>query len=565
MARIEKTVFISYRRADVYTALAVYENLKNQGYDVFFDYSSISSGDFEQIITSNIRGRAHFVLILTPTALDRCNEPGDWLRREIEIAIDEKRNIIPLFFKAFRFGTPSISESLTGKLRSLSRYNGLNVHEDYFDEAMRRLRTQYLNIPLNTVLHPVSTEVQKVVREEQVAADKALEQIEDVHELVKGIEAKPITPNRQLASKPVPAGENKAGRVLRHSISERTKLNPRLIGGIAGGLLVITLFIWLGLSLLNNRLTAGPEPTTTLQPVATRTPQPETTNTPSSPTKTSIPPTPTLRIGSTMQGNDGMTLLYVPAGEFMMGDDADDALAECQRFRNDCQRNWFVNEEPPHSVNIDAFWIDRTEVTVQMYHQCVEADACNEPTSKASSTHSNYYSNAEFENYPVIFVDWSMANNYCEWANRRLPTEAEWEKAARGNNESVYPWGNVFDGTLVNFCDKNCSLEWANTSFDDKYSDVAPVGSYMTGKSFYGVLDMAGNVGEWVADWYDDTYYHYSFKTNPTGASSGTHHVWRGNSWYGYGNDVRSTNRFYELPNTSNNSFGFRCAMSATP
>ncbi len=104
MARIEKTIFISYRRTDVYTALAVYENLKNQGYDVFFDYRSISSGDFEQIITSNIRARAHFLIILTPTALDRLNEPGDWLRREIEIAIDEKRNIVPLFFKEFRFG-----------------------------------------------------------------------------------------------------------------------------------------------------------------------------------------------------------------------------------------------------------------------------------------------------------------------------------------------------------------------------------------------------------------------------------------------------------------------------
>ena len=171
MARIEKTVFISYRRTDVYTALAVYENLKNQGYDVFFDYRSVSSGDFEQIISSNIRARAHFILILTPTAFDRLDEPGDWLRREIEIAINEKRNIIPLFFKGFQFGVPSVSEKLTGKLKNLSRYNGLNVHEDYFDEAMYRLRTQYLSKPLDTVLHPVSNTVQKIVREEQVAAD----------------------------------------------------------------------------------------------------------------------------------------------------------------------------------------------------------------------------------------------------------------------------------------------------------------------------------------------------------------------------------------------------------
>ena len=161
MARIEKTIFISYRRTDVYTALAVYENLKNQGYDVFFDYRSISSGDFEQIITSNIRARAHFLIILTPTAFDRLNEPGDWLRREIEIAIDEKRNIVPLFFKEFRLGTPSVSEKLTGKLKNLSRYNGLNVHEDYFDEAMQRVRVQFLSKPLNTVLHPVLTKCKR--------------------------------------------------------------------------------------------------------------------------------------------------------------------------------------------------------------------------------------------------------------------------------------------------------------------------------------------------------------------------------------------------------------------
>ncbi|MBN1452443.1 MAG: chaperonin GroEL [Anaerolineales bacterium] len=188
MARIEKTVFISYRRTDVYTALAVYENLKNQGYDVFFDYRSIAAGDFEQIITTNIKARAHFLIILTPAALDRCSEPGDWLRREIETAIGEKRNIIPLFFKGFRFGTPSISDKLTGSLKNLSRYNGLNVHEDYFEEAMYRLCTQYLNIPLDMVLHPVSTEVQKAVRDEQVAADNALKQRDNVGEVVNHAE-----------------------------------------------------------------------------------------------------------------------------------------------------------------------------------------------------------------------------------------------------------------------------------------------------------------------------------------------------------------------------------------
>lgn len=299
MARIEKTVFISYRRTDVYTALAVYENLKNQGYDVFFDYRSVSSGDFEQIISSNIRARAHFILILTPTAFDRLDEPGDWLRREIEIAINEKRNIIPLFFKGFQFGVPSVSEKLTGKLKNLSRYNGLNVHEDYFDEAMYRLRTQYLSKPLDTVLHPVSNTVQKIVREEQVAADKALEQIEDAKELVKQAAVKP---------KPV-ASETKVDEG--GGAKRTTKLfNPklRLFIGVASVLLLLPLCVMGSINYIGNKLFQFTTITVTSEP--TGMPETEKTNTPS-PTRTSIPPTPTLGIGSTMEGKDGMTLLYV--------------------------------------------------------------------------------------------------------------------------------------------------------------------------------------------------------------------------------------------------------------
>jgi hypothetical protein len=174
MKRIENTVFISYRRKDVYLALNVYQDLTHKEYDVFFDYTSIPSGDFEQIIIGNIKARAHFVIILTLTAFDRCSEPGDWLRREIETAIDEKRNIIPLLFDGFSFGAANVSEKLTGKLKSISRYNGMNVHQDYFNEAMERLRNTFLNVPLDAVLHPVSVEVQEVVKKEQLAANKAL-------------------------------------------------------------------------------------------------------------------------------------------------------------------------------------------------------------------------------------------------------------------------------------------------------------------------------------------------------------------------------------------------------
>jgi len=544
MARIEKTIFISYRRTDVYTALAVYENLKNRGYDVFFDYRSISSGDFEQIITSNIKARAHFLLILTPTALDRCNEPGDWLRREIEIAIDEKRNIVPLFFKGFRFGAPSITEKLTGKLQNLSRYNGLNVHEDYFDEAMYRLCTQYLNIPLNTVLHPVSTEIQKVVRAEQVAADKALEQIEEIKGLVKQADGKPIP---LTEADPLLDSKESVPVVI-------SKFNFRLIGGLIVGVLLLAFVIWRGASLLNNLPFSPPEqsptspltavpissPTQTHTLLATRSAQPKQNNT-STPIETTITPTPTLGIGSTMTGKDGMTLLYIPAGEFTMGSD-----------------NGNPGEKPAHPIYLDAFWIDKTEVTNKMYSLCVAAGVCKEPTSRSGDTNSrsSYYSNPEFDNYPVIYVYWDMAKTYCEWAGRRLPTEAEWEKAARGTDGRSYPWGNEFPTARL-----------ANYAHD--VGATTEVGEYPNGASPYGALDMAGNVWEWVNDWYDVNYYATVGENarNLQGPANGRYRVLRGGSWSFSGDRIRSSYRYWSPASYPGfyGGFGFRCAMSATP
>ena len=255
-------------------------------------------------------------------------------------------------------------------------------------------------------------------------------------------------------------------------------------------------------------------------------------------------------VGSTTIGKDGATLVYVPAGEFTMGTDADDALAGCQKFRSDCQRSWFTNEEPPHTVNLDAFWIDQTEVTVQMYYLCVEAGVCKQPTSKGSYTHSSYYGNAEYDNYPVIYVDWNMAKTYCEWVDRRLPTEAEWEKAARGENALIYPWGN--DAPNNNLLNHN-----------DSVGDTTEVGKYPNGVSPYGALDMAGNVWEWVEDWYGDTYYASAPASNPLGPDSGQSRVLRGGSWYGYGRIVRSALRLGDHPSVTNVDIGFRCARSA--
>jgi tetratricopeptide (TPR) repeat protein len=171
--RVEKTVFISYRRTNSFTARAVYQSLVIKGYDVFFDFEGINSGDFEQIILSNIRARAHFLVILTPSALERCNNPKDWLRREIETAIDEKRNIVPLFFEGFNFGSPSISQHLNGKMALLKKYNGLNVPADYFNEAIDKLTNRFLNVPLDAVLQPLSINAKKQTEDQLISLNKA--------------------------------------------------------------------------------------------------------------------------------------------------------------------------------------------------------------------------------------------------------------------------------------------------------------------------------------------------------------------------------------------------------
>src|ERR1022692_932886 len=170
MERIEKTVFLSYRRTNIPWALAIFQNLTQNGYDVFFDYNGIASGDFESVILGNITARAHFLVLLTPSALERCDDPADWLRREIETALANQRNIVPLMLEGFDFGTPTIASQLTGTLAALKRYNGLSIPPEYFLEAMERLRGRYLNVPLTAVLHPASLPVQRAATEQRAAA-----------------------------------------------------------------------------------------------------------------------------------------------------------------------------------------------------------------------------------------------------------------------------------------------------------------------------------------------------------------------------------------------------------
>lgn len=227
-----------------------------------------------------------------------------------------------------------------------------------------------------------------------------------------------------------------------------------------------------------------------------------------------------------------------------MGADAGDPIAS-----ND--------SKPKHQVYLDEFWIDRTEATNFNFQKCVDAGKCKPrparrgTTGVASSKHLNYYYDAEFANYPVLIYEPDDAAAYCAWSGRRLPTEAEFEKAARGTTGHIFPWGDTLS------CDRASYLGCAD--------DLTPVDAMPGGTSPYGALNLAGNVWEWVSDWYAPDYYAMSPAKNPTGPAKGEYRVRRGGGWHSLTRDMRVTARASgQALHYFDSQMGFRCARSAT-
>jgi eukaryotic-like serine/threonine-protein kinase len=228
---------------------------------------------------------------------------------------------------------------------------------------------------------------------------------------------------------------------------------------------------------------------------------------------------------------DDMLMVRVPAGTFVMGSDTGNP-----------------NHAPAHKMFVSAYWIDQHEVTNRQYIGCVAAGACDPPWAFDSETRAVYYEAEQYADFPVQATTWRQADEYCAWVGGRLPTEAEWEKAARGTDQRTFPWGEE-------------APDCGKANYDRCVGDTDAVDANPDGASPYGVVGMAGNVWEWTADWYAQDTYQVHSKRDSSGPATGIHRVIRGGSWLTDADSMKTYYRFFSVTDFGWNSIGFRCVM----
>jgi formylglycine-generating enzyme required for sulfatase activity len=514
-------IFISYAREDQAYTRKLVEELNRRGFETWID-DRIDYGDrWWRTIVKAIRNSAAFVVVMTPAS-----DKSKWVDREVMLADAEGKPIFPLLLRGEVFPlfiTAQYVDVTSGQLPPESFYTRLGgitppqPREDKKVAPAPRPKPASTRLPGGLLAGIAVFSVLAVIigllaffagrggssGEEVDPAAIAAIVANITAEAAKGI-AQPKVDLEDTVATAVAATEQ-----ARELAVTRTS-------------------------------TSVPSPTNTLKP-PTNTPEPP-------PTPVGLPTytPPPDSLPSTITAADDVPMVLVPAGPFTMGSDADEALAECQKFRSDCQRSWFEDAEPVHEVTLDAFYIDRYEVTNARYADCVAAGNCTLPASGCTGR----YEDPNKVDHPVECVNWEQANTYCEWRGDRLPTEAEWEKAARGTDGRMFPWGENITCQLANYL-RVCE------------SDTMPVGSYPEGVSPYGAADMAGNVVEWVADWKAEDYYATAPSHNPQGPNDGEIKVLRGGSWNSIGYYARSAYRSGTRPGYPSVSFGFRCVSAA--
>lgn len=301
---------------------------------------------------------------------------------------------------------------------------------------------------------------------------------------------------------------------------------------VLAGLITLPFYLGLAPDFVATWLPTGPAEPTPLPPTATFAPS-LPTSTPNYAQWGEQPPT-NLTAG-TLWTDPAYALhfIYVPAGEIVLG-----------------SVSGTPDEQPSHRIAVDAFWIMATEVTNAQYGQCVAAEECGGPANAL-------WNQPAYAQYPVTHVSWYQANRYAAWVGGRLPSEVEWEKAARGAAGRLYPWGDEWNGLLLNYCDQQCTRSWRDARVDDGFAQVAPVGSFpKESASPYGLLDMAGNVREWTSSLWRE--YPYNLLDGREDGQSNEPRVARGGFWGDRPDDVRAANRFSVQPTYQGEDVGFR-------
>lgn len=547
-------IFLSHAHQDSDFAHRLAADLRQHGYDIWIAPDSIRPG--EQWVTAINRGLAEsgiFLLALTPDAAR-----SRWVSGETDAAIYLERLGSIQFFPLDLKPTPAPP--------LLATYHWVSFRDDYKTglemllQALQpqkvaqlaqlyQLLQQYIGVSSWSAAQKVARQIQEqhpdyretnelaALAQERQACQVKTEQL--YQRLQTAVAATDWDTALTLAAqieKIVPCFRDvdQLAKEARHGRRQQQKAQrPPLLaklrhlpayawgGGLLGVVAALFLLLWLARDGLGGHTTLTPTPTATPDPNAP-------------------PPNPQPGDPWTRPA-DGMVMVYVPGGTFLMGSDpAQDPNAES-------------DELPQHEVTLSPYWLDKTEVTNAMYAACVAAGVC----AASSFANDNSFNG---DDYPVVGVSWNDADAYCAWAGGQLPTEAQWEYAARGDDGRLYPWGNEWDGALANFCDTNCTYDWRDPNVNDGYALTAPVGSYAPGgDSWIGAADMVGSVWDWVDDWY--AAYENTPQTNPTGPESGDRKVLRGGSWYSNPRYLRAANRDFYSPTTRNDLFGFRCVV----
>lgn len=545
----QRKTFLSYSRTNKEFALELAKELKAEGFAVWLDQLDIPPGSrWDVEVEKALVESEIFMIIITPASIS-----SDNVLDEIGYAIDSGKRFVPVLL-----------EKCNVPLR-LRRFQYVDFTNKNFEEGVQSAKE------LLRTLIAQPTEPRKNSSEENedpsVAPQNSKGQLQSAREADSSVRRNADVAERGAVTTTSQLRREKFEQELRFKAEEtrlqqeKAELEKKLeeerttlermqavsaksrstrIGIFGAVVVILAISGFLVTKFLSGSLPFNTPQPTKIPTLAPTEPLVPVTSAPTIPTQElptateapvateALPAAPP----SEILDDQGVPMVLVPAGDFTMGNNKGKP-----------------DELPVHTVYLDDFYIDKFEVTNKLYKVCVDAAVCEPPRQLyffSESPNKLYFGNTQYDNYPVIYVDWNMAKNYCEWRSARLPTEAEWEKAARGTTNNIYAWG------------KDLACQKAN--YQHCVNRTSEVGAYPEGVSPYGIYDMTGNVWEWVADWYANNYYSISSRNNPHGPSTGQSRVLRGGAWPRF--DVTTYHRLNFAPTYYTFDIGFRCTRS---